>query len=172
MPDSNNILINDSCILFDLIDLNLIDDFFCLEYSFFTTGHVIAEIKDETQISTIEKYLSIGLLKVDNSGSLDSIELLYDLYNGLSYTDSSVLELAIKNEKGVLLSSDKKLRNISKSKNLEVRGFLWIIYKLAEDRIISVHKAMEVLNKYPKVNEEAPIKEIKKLEQILNNLKL
>lgn len=170
MPDNYKILINDSCILFDLIDLNLINDFFCLEYSFFTTDFVIQEIKYENQLATIERYISKEILKIDNSATFESVELLYYHYNGLSYTDSSVLELALR-MKGVLLSSDKKLRNISKSKNIEVRGLLWIIYKLAENKIISGQRAKEALTEYPKVNVRAPIKEIKKLEQILNNLK-
>jgi len=167
---SNKILINDSCVLFDLVDLNLIDDFFLMEYSFYTTGHVIEEIKDDAQISSIEKYISNGVLKIDNSGSFESIELLFDKHPSLSYTDSSVLELALR-MKGILISSDKSLRNISKSKNIEVKGFLWIVYKLVEDKILKKNKAIEILTEYPQINVRAPINEIKRLIEILENKK-
>lgn len=170
MSGSDQILINDACILFDLVDLNLIDNFFRLEYSFLTTGLVIKEIKQDEQISSVNKFISNGVLKIDNSGSMESIEFLFDNYPGLSYTDSSVLELATRS-KGILLSSDKKLRNISKSKNIEVKGFLWIVYRLVETRIITVKQAKEKLKKYPEVNERAPIKEIKKLYERLDGIK-
>ena len=170
MLSSNKILINDSCVLFDLVDLNLIDDFFLMEYSFYTTGHVIEEIKDDAQISSIEKYISNGVLKIDNSGSFESIELLFDKHPSLSYTDSSVLELALR-MKGILISSDKSLRNISKSKNIEVKGFLWIVYKLVEDKILKKNKAIEILTEYPQINVRAPINEIKRLIEILENKK-
>ena len=167
---SNRILINDSCVLFDLVDLNLLDEFFLMEYSFYTTAHVIEEIKDDTQISSIEKYITNGVLNIDNLGSLESIEPIFDEYPSLSYTDSSVLELALRID-GILISSDKSLRNISKRNNIEVKGFLWIVFKLVEDEIITDHRALEVLDEYPKQNVRAPILEINKLKHIIKNLK-
>jgi len=160
------ILINDSCILFDLVDLNLIQDFFQLEYSFYTTPQVIGEITDETQFSKIEKYISNEILIIDSLGSLESIQILFDEYPGLSFTDSSVLELATRIN-GMVLSSDKSLRNISKRRNLTVKGFLWIIEELLDKKIISRNTAVRKLRIYPDVNIRAPIKEINNLMDIL-----
>ena len=170
MSNRDKILINDSCVLFDLVDLNLIDLFFQLDFTFYTTTQVIEEIKDEIQIASINKFTTTGVLVVDNSGSFESIERLFDKYPGLSYTDSSVLELAMRLE-GILISSDKKLRNISKSKNLEVKGFLWIIYKLVEEKMLERQKAIDILTEYPKINVRAPIKDINKLIQMIKSLK-
>lgn len=170
MSDSNNILINDSCILFDLVDLNLLDDFFQLEYSYYTTISVIEEIIDDSQMAIVKNYVSNNKLIVDNHGLLDSIESIYDMYPSLSFTDSSVLELAAR-KKGILLSSDKSLRNISKQNDINVKGLLWIIITLVEKNIISNEKAMEKLNLYPHINVRAPIKEINKCKQELMNLK-
>lgn len=127
--DSNNILINDSCILFDLVDLNLLDDFFQLEFSYYTTSSVIEEVVDDSQMSLIKAYISKKKLIVDNQGLLESIESIYDLYPSLSFTDSSVLELT-ERKKGILLSSDKSLRKISKQNGINVKGLLWIIRTL------------------------------------------
>lgn len=170
MSDSNNILINDSCILFDLVDLNLLDDFFQQEFSFYTTYSVIEEIIDDSQMLVIKEYVSNKKLIVDNQDLLESIESIYDLYPSLSFTDSSVLELAIR-KKGILLSSDKSLRNISKQNDINVKGLLWIIKTLVEKNIISSEKAIEKLNLYPQINVRAPIKEINKCKQELVNLK-
>ena len=168
--DSNNILINDSCILFDLVDLNLLDDFFQLEFSYYTTSSVIEEVVDDSQMSLIKAYISKNKLIVDNQGLLESIESIYDLYPSLSFTDSSVLELT-KRKKGILLSSDKSLRKISKQNGINVKGLLWVIRNLVEMNVISSEKAIERLNLYPQINVRAPIKEIKKCKQELMNLK-
>ena len=60
------ILINDSCILFDLVDLNLIQDFFQLDYEFYTTPEVIGEITDNNQLSKVKKNISDETLIVDS----------------------------------------------------------------------------------------------------------
>jgi len=171
VSDKNNILINDSCVLFDLVDLNLLDEFFQLEYCFYTTHSVIEEVIDDSQMLVIEGYISNKKLIVDNKGLLESIELIYDLYPSLSFTDSSVLELATRT-KGILLSSDKSLRNISKQNEIDVKGILWIINTLVEKGLISVRKAIEKLDLYPMINDRAPIKEIKEFKQNLDKLKL
>jgi predicted nucleic acid-binding protein len=169
VSNRDKILINDSCVLFDLVDLNLIDLFFQLNFTFFTTTQVIEEIKDETQIESINRFISNGTLNVDNSGSFESIVQLFDKYPSLSYTDSSVLELAMRLE-GILISSDKRLRNVSKSNNLDVKGFLWIIYILVEEKMLEKNKAIDILTEYPKINVRAPIKDIKKLIEMINKM--
>lgn len=166
MLDDNNILINDSCVLFDLFDLELLEDFFQLGYKFYTTPQVIMEITDDDQFTEIRQYVDRGVLKIDSTGSLDSIQSLFDHYPGLSFTDSSVLELALR-IKGILLSSDKGLRNITKRQNLQVRGVLWIIHEMVGSKILSVDLAIEKLQAYPKINMRAPQNEIKKLIEIL-----
>ena len=158
----SKILINDSCVLFDLADLNLLNDFFELEYSFYTTPQVISEIRDEVQLVEMGKFIDNSSLIVDSNGDFESIQLIYDKYAGLSYADSSVLELAIRLE-GILLSSDKALRNISKRINLDVRGVLWVIKELVIKRMISKETAEMKLKEYPEINIRVPLNEIKKL---------
>ena len=155
----HKILINDSCILFDLVDLYLIQDFFQLDYKFYTTLEVIGEITDNNQLSEVKKYISNETLIVDSMGSFESIQSLFDEYPGLSFADSSVLELATRIN-GIVLSSDKSLRNISKRRNLNVKGFLWIIEELLDKKIISRNTAVRILRIYPNVNIRVPIKEI------------
>ncbi|MBP8192045.1 MAG: hypothetical protein KAX69_00470 [Chitinophagales bacterium] len=162
MSNRKEIVIKDSCILFDLIDLELMSDFFKLELEILTTPQVIDEITDGVQMDIVTKYIGENKLIVEKNGSLESIQSIYDECLGLSYPDSSVLELAIRIG-AVVLSSDKSLRNEVVRRNLIVRGVLWIIDELVNLNIISIEQALVKLNLYSQINKRAPISEIQKL---------
>ena len=128
MSDKKEIVIKDACILFDLVDLNLLEDFFQLEVSAFTTPQVFNEITNETQWEEVSKFIDNGKLQIDADGKFEVIAALYDEHAGLSIPDSSVLELAIRKD-AIIYSSDGSWRKISVKKNLTVRGVLWIVEK-------------------------------------------
>ena len=69
MSDKEEIVIKDACILFDLVDLNLLEDFFQLEVSAFTTPQVIGEITNETQWGEVSKFINSGRLRIDAGGT-------------------------------------------------------------------------------------------------------
>lgn len=167
MEDSEKIIIKDSCILFDLIDLDLISHFFDIGWNVHTTLYVISEITDEQQLREINKYSLEGKLIVDTQGEHDTIEQIYNECKGLSLADCSVLELAIR-KGGVVLSSDKALRNEITRRNFTVRGLLWVIDQLLLKEILTVEQALEKLDLYPEVNKRAPIKEIEVFKSRLN----
>jgi hypothetical protein len=159
VSSNKKIVIKDACILFDLVDLNLLEDFFQLELFAITTPEVIAEITNEIQWTEISKYVESEKLVVDDSGVFQSIADLFDEYPGLSIADSSVLELAIRKD-AIIFSSDGSLRKISINKNLTVRGILWIIEELLNRNVIDIKTALEKLNNYATINQRAPVKEI------------
>lgn len=167
MSDKKEIVIKDACILFDLVDLNLLEDFFQLEVSAFTTPQVIGEITDETQWEEVSKYINNGKLQIDVDGEFEIIAALYDEHPGLSIPDSSVLELAIRKD-AIIYSSDGSLRKISVKKNLSVRGIIWIVEELNSREFLSKAVAIEKLNLYEKINQRAPVKEIQALINKLN----
>lgn len=162
MSDKKEIVIKDACILFDLVDLNLLQDFFHLKVSAFTTPQVIGEITDETQWEEVSKYIKNGKLQIDADGEFEFIVALYDEHPGLSIPDSSVLELAIRKD-AIIYSSDGSLRKISVKKNLPVRGILSIVEELYNKEILSKEIAIEKLNLYEEINQRAPVKEIESL---------
>jgi len=166
---NNEIVIKDSCILFDLIDVGLLQDFFKLELLAYTTQQVLDEITEESQLTEIVFYINNGRLIIDSEGPYDSIAVIYDENPGLSFTDSSVIELASR-KNGVILSADKSLRNEAVRRNFTVRGLLWIIEELHTKKIISFEKALESLRIYPEINKRAPKKEIDKLITKLNSI--
>ncbi len=159
MLTSEKIIIKDSCILFDLIDLELMDSFFKLDLDVHTTEYVLFEVTDEEQILEVNKYVNSGKLNVDNNGEYESIQEIYNECKGLSFTDCSVLEFAIRTE-GIVLSADKSLRNEIKRRKLEVRGSLWIIKELFEKNIITGNEALEKLELYSIINDRVPKNEI------------
>lgn len=162
------IVIKDACILFDLVDLGLLDVFFQIEVSAFTTSQVVAEITDDQQWKVISMYINNGKLQVDNEGDYEVISRIYDEHPGLSYPDSSVLELALR-KNAIIYSSDGRLRKISIKKGLTVRGVIWIIEELYRREIINKEVAISKLELYGTVNQWAPLKEINNLiSKILN----
>ncbi len=160
MSDKKEIVIKDACILFDLVDLKLLEVFFQLEVIAFTTPQVIGEIVDEEQQEEITKFINNRKLQIDNEGDLTVIANINGENPGLSIPDSSVLELALR-KKAIIYSSDGGIRKISERKNLIVRGVLWIIEELYRKDFLDKQTAIEKLNLYESINQRAPLKEIK-----------
>jgi len=159
MLDDNQILIKDSCILFDLLDLGLLKEFFSLKYEIYTTLYVVSEVTSKSQLDEINQYITAGRLKIDSDGSFETIQTFLENHPGLSLTDCSILELAIRRD-GIILSADKTLRNIATRKHLNVRGMIWVIDLLVEGNVITAKEALEKLKVYPEVNQRVPIKEL------------
>ena len=162
MSLTTEIVIKDACILFDLLDLDLMADFYRMNLSVFTTPEVIGEITDEKQLSDITIYIDSGKLVIDESGDYDAILGISSENLGLSFADSSVLEFASK-KACTILSTDGGLRKEAAKRNLTVRGVLWIIEELHTKKIITSEKALQKLKMYPEINKRTPRKEIEEL---------
>ena len=162
MSDKKQIVIKDACILFDLVDLNLLGDFFQLELIALTTPQVIGEITNEIQWQEISKFVDGGQLKIESEGEFEAVQKIYDEYPGLSIPDSSVLELALRKD-AIIYSSDGSLRKISAKQGLTVRGILWIIEELHISGFLKKEQAIEKLILYESINQRAPLNEIRNL---------
>jgi predicted nucleic acid-binding protein len=156
------IVVKDACILFDLIELNLVSPFFNLDLTVLTTPQVIAEIMDLEQLRVIREYIETERLVVDGEGELEAIDDILGENKGLSFADSSVLELAIR-KNATVLSSDGSLRKVSIKQNLTVRGMLWIIEELYNKGIVNVNDALNALSAYATMNPRTPKSDIDKL---------
>lgn len=158
----NNIVIKDACILFDLIQLDLMDAFFELKLEVFTTQAVVEEVTDTNQSKIVQKHIELENILIDSFGNDDFIFSLAMKNRGLSLVDCSVIDLAIR-KRGILLSSDQSLRKVSESKKVEVHGILWIIYNLVIESVISKEIGINKLIEYKKINQRAPGREINKM---------
>jgi len=168
MEESNNeIVVQDACILIDLIDLGLIDEFFQLDLSVYTTLPVINEITIPIQKEVINKLMTTNKLHIDSDGTIEDVLTLSNMHAALSFADSSVLEFALR-KNAIIFSSDGSLRKISINKELTVRGSLWIIEELFTQKKITRQIAIDKLRIYPVINKRAPVRQIKTLLNKLN----
>lgn len=163
------VVIKDACILVDLIDLKLLEPFYLLEVTPVTTGFVVAEILDEAQAALVQQSIADGKLTVYDDGDILEITALYEEHAGLSFADCSVLDLSLR-VPGLLLSSDKSLRNEAKRRELVVKGLLWVINQLFENQILSKTECLLKLEQYPLINPRTPKKDIQLLIDKLNSL--
>lgn len=171
MSTRKGIVIQDACILFDLMDLGLIVPFFNLELTVMTTPQVIVEIVDDDQSSVTKEYIDSGKLRVDGNGELTEIQEILSKNSGLSFADGSVLELAIRVD-GAVLSSDLKLRNATTRSGLTVRGVLWVVEELHTSKLLSTNEALDKLSLYEKINDRAPRAEIKILADRISKIEV
>lgn len=163
------VVIKDACILFDLIDLDLLENFYLLDVVPVTTGFVVSEILDETQATLLTQGINAGKLVVYNDGDLGKIAAFSAEHTGLSFADCSILELSFR-VPGLILSADKSLRNEAKRRGLTVKGLLWVINQLFENQIMSKAECLAKLEQYPLINPRTPKKDIQLLIEKLKTL--
>ncbi len=152
------IAINDANILIDLMKIDLIDEFFRLDFEFITTNFIIAEFEMEEQQNLInelirKKKLYIYNLSFDELTDIQSIK--FRSSKKLSFEDCSVWYLA-KKKNAILLTGDNLLRKKAINDGVSVNGILFVIDYLIENEIITKQLAFEKLKKLLSLNARLP----------------
>lgn len=157
----------DACILIDLIQLDLLQLFFTLDFKLYTTESVINEIKDVEQAEIVSLAVKQNDIIEMPDGELFEVLVYQRTYHGISYQDATVLELA-KRIEGTLLSADGLLRKAGIKEKIQVHGTLWVIYTLYETEMIdkekAIHKINYLLTINSRISSELCKKMIKKIE--------
>ena len=158
------IVISDTNIFIDLVDANLIDEFFKLPFEIHTTTFILKELLKADDRESVQKHVDAGDLHSFSFEGKDFMDLL-TMYNNagsnLSVNDCSVWLLASKKE-GALLTGDRNLRNKAKQSGIEVHGLFYVLDKLVECGIISTTKAHAALVVLKANNNRLPRTEIEK----------
>jgi hypothetical protein len=139
-------VVNDTNIFVDLVNTDLLDAFFQLEITVYTTDFVIAEIEDPVQAEIVERFVAEKKLIVD-SFTLDELEaltLLQDANNGLSIEDCSVWYYSKQND-FTLITGDGLLRKCASNDRVKVKGVLFIFDALVGNELITPNIAAEKL---------------------------
>jgi rRNA maturation endonuclease Nob1 len=137
--------VTDACIFIDLIELQLMSEFFELPLEIHTTLDVFNELYAE-QKEILKAYRSVGKLTIHNLTSEERSQIQEENFpRSLSDNDKSVIFLADKLDAKVI-SSDKAVRNYAKSKAIDFHGMLWIFDKLIEYKLISPFEATSKIN--------------------------
>jgi len=146
------IAVTDACIFIDLIELDLISDFFQLNLGFNTTVEVMNELY-ANQKQVLEDYQKVGKLTVHNLDEVDFSKIDNLAFpRGLSAEDRSVLYIAINLENGIVISSDKLVNKCAQSNGLECHGLLWVFNLLVSQKICSKPTALASIRKLLAMN--------------------
>jgi predicted nucleic acid-binding protein len=156
------IFINDTNILIDLAELDLLTEFSKIDAELCTCDLVIAELEDAEQKEKIQSLIDTGVLKVlELSGEELFLQVapMVDDTTGLSLEDCSVWYLAQKH-KGILLSGDGRLRKQATKEGIDVKGIIYVFDELVGQGIITEQKASEKLMQLKDYNPRLPQKEL------------
>lgn len=131
------IYINDTNILIDLAELELLDAFSQLNAYLYTTDLVVAEIQNSKQREKVQEFINVGILKVLSleSEEITEIYTIREENSGLTIEDCSVW-FAARKYKGTLLTGDAKLRKQASQKGIDVRGILYVFDELVNNHIL------------------------------------
>ena len=156
------VVVNDANILMDLIELDLISEFFELDFEMLTTDFVLNECNNE-QKKILNRFIkSKNLeLKIFEPDELADLIKIKEKYPPLSIEDSSVYYTA-KNTDGILLTGDRKLRTIAGNDKIIVHGIFWIFDLLLENKIIEKKYYLKKLKKLEVLNKRLPVAEFEK----------
>ncbi len=166
----DKVVVSDTNIFIDLIEIGLIKAFFNCGLEIHTTAMVIDEVKNERQKEELLSYDRLVVKKYKES----DYNVVYEYYidarrcSNLSVTDCSVL-LYAKELGCTLLTNDGKLRNVAKREGLEVKRLLSIIMYLVEKNEVDIDVAKAAMERLMETNSRAPIELImnfiKKMEE-------
>jgi predicted nucleic acid-binding protein len=163
------IIITDTNILFDVIKIGALPEFFSLDFDICTTVFVIEEIKPFAQKELIDAFIRAKKLTVYEF-SEEEVEEVTNFNAGRNlkrFTDRSVIWKSLQ-LKCPMLTGDKKMREVAEKMSLEVHGSIWVIRKLINSNLITTDKAIALLKQLLMINSWLPKNEIEKL---INKLK-
>jgi predicted nucleic acid-binding protein len=140
------VVVNDANILIDLVKLQLLPHFFALNLEFHTSSLILEELHAE-QLEQLKGYLQSGTLKVIDFTDVEliTIAMMQLEKPALSEQDCSAIVSAQK-VLGALITSDNNLRKFATIKKLEVRGHLWVLDLMVEQKTITGKMALEKLD--------------------------
>ncbi|WP_304517301.1 PIN domain-containing protein [Cecembia rubra] len=166
------IAVTDACIFIDLIELDLISDFFRLDLELHTTVEVMNELFTE-QYQVLEAYQQVGKLIVHYLDAQDFLKIeALALPKGLSPEDKSVLYIASGLENGIVITSDNLVRKCTERFKLECHGLLWVIDQMALQNVCSKSSASGSLEKLMAFNKMYAVGKLRhEIEDRLNKLK-
>lgn len=153
------IAIQDANILIDLVNTGLFDHCLSLQYRFTSTNIILDELHED-QVALIQLHINSGkftIIEIDGDSLMAIIEASKEEPR-LSEQDWSALYYAQKLD-ALLLTGDKRLRNLAKQKGITVCGALWILDQLVETLNLTKKEACEFLQQLLIKNKRLPADE-------------
>jgi predicted nucleic acid-binding protein len=158
------IVVNDACLLIDLIDIDLFDAFLQLGFQAHITSSVLNELENDIYEKPIRKSIGNKTLLLHKLMAEDQkeIEKLMKAHSAkLSESDCSCLHLARKIN-ATLLTCERLLTQTARSLKIEVHGSLWVLDQLISASIITKYTARKKLTALMTINNRLPKDECNK----------
>jgi len=157
------LIITDTNVLFDIINIGALPEFFSLDLEILTTVFVLEEVTSPQQRELIETFIRAKKLDIVEFSENEIDEIAnFDLLKNLKrFTDKSVIWKSLQ-LKCSLLTGDKKMREVAEKLGLEVHGTIWVIDELFNGKRISSPKALALLERLMQTNNWLPKGEIEK----------
>lgn len=157
------VVVSDTNIFIDLYKIDLLDEFFSLAIHIHTTDFIIHELKVMDQKNKILDYGKLFIKKFDMQEMIKLVSFQRKIQDktNVSIQDCSVWIYAQDNGY-ILLTGDGKLRRTAIKEGTNVRGILYIFYKMVEEKLLTPQKACEKIQLLRQINGRLPSKEIEK----------
>ena len=158
------LLISDSNIFIDLIEGDLLQLMFRLP-EIFAVPNILFQEELVNHYPDLPVY---GLQVMDIDGAyMSEAHRLRRLYKGPSQNDLFALVLA-KQEKCPLITGDLRLRKAAKKEGLVIRGTVWIVKRLLEEKLITLTRAKDAFEGMKQAGSRLPWDEV---EAMLNEFR-
>jgi predicted nucleic acid-binding protein len=156
------VAVKDACVLIDLANGGLLEAWFQLGIETFTTDLVLRQVKEEEQWKTVSGFVAAGLLQVHvlTSHEVEEMDRLL-VTPRIGAEDRTVLFLAIKRN-AILITGDRRLRMEGISRDVDVRGLLWVLDELVARTAIDPKLAAVKLELMRKNGAFLPVDECEK----------
>lgn len=158
------VVVTDVSVFFDLFEIQVLPEFFALDWEIHTTDFVYNEILQADQKEVFEVFERSKKLKILNFSSEEEA-IVRNLKTRLtirSIADKTILWKALQ-LKATLLTCDKKLRKEAEGHSIEAKGSIWVIEQLVGNGIINSTRGISLLDQLKMTNNSLPFDLIDKL---------
>lgn len=154
------IYIGETNIILDLIELEILPEFFSLQAEFYTTQFIIGSLSNPNHTFKVSKYVDSGQLTVHELSHVEIAEVSNWKITPhlIRISERSVLWKIYKTG-GIILNGNPKMHKGIQVESIQAHGTDWIIGQLAKAEIICAAQSMNLH------------RELKRIQSVIHNIK-
>ena len=149
------IAVMDANIFIDLFEILWQENLFKIGLEIVTTREVFDELNEQQQESLKKKMESGQIRVMDILVAEHTLVNAIDTSRRLSFSDKTVLYIAIRDNLQIL-TGDQKLKKTAEKLGLQANGILWVFDKIVELNIVTHHEAADKLESLMRINSWLP----------------
>lgn len=153
------LVVTDTSVFIDLIDMGVLAPFFALGFEVHTTAFVVDELNAEQHVALLPFIGSRALVVDPFSGEKVTVVEAMETRARLSFTDRSVIHLALQLN-ATVLSGDGGIRKECKARQMQLHGSIWVVEQLWQVGLVAPVSAIANLEWLRTHNHRLPVVEI------------